>query len=148
MKLNWGTGIAIFYTTFALFMVGMVIRSTFYDHSLVVDDYYAKDLTYQEQYDKIKNSQDLEEGLIIKSNGSERTVELTFPKGIKDITGKIQFYRPSGAGNDFFVNIDQPENGKMLIPIKEDVVSGYWIVKVDWKGDGKAFYDEKNIRVY
>ncbi|MCB0653431.1 MAG: FixH family protein [Saprospiraceae bacterium] len=146
MKWNWGTGIAVFYTSFALFMVFMVIRSTFYDHSLVVEDYYAKDLAYQEQYDKIKNSQELEEGLVIKNNAAERTVELIFPQGIKDIKGQVQFYRPSDKANDFYVKIDNPENGKMLIPVG-NAISGYWIVKVDWQGDGKAFYDEKNIRV-
>ncbi len=147
MKFNWGSGIAIFYTSFALFMVFMVVKSTSYDHSLVVEDYYAKDLAYQEQYDKIKNSQDLQEGLIIKNNGSDRTVELTFPEGMKDIVGRVQFYRPSGKDHDFFVKIDHPENGKMLIPV-EKAISGQWTVKVDWNGDGKAFYDEKNITIY
>ena len=147
MKLNWGTGIAIFYTSFALFMVFMVIRSTFYDHSLVYDDYYAKDLAYQEQYDKIKNSKDLEEKLVIKNNGADRTVELTFPKNFSEIKGRVQFYRPSGSDKDFFVDIENPLDGKMLIPVK-DAIAGYWIVKVDWTGDGKGFYDEKNIRIY
>ncbi|KAA3634365.1 MAG: cytochrome C oxidase Cbb3 [Bacteroidetes bacterium] len=147
MKLNWGTGIAIFYTSFALFMVFMVIKSTFYDNSLVYDDYYAKDLAYQEQYDKIKNSKELEEKLVIKNNGSEKTVELTFPANFKDVKGQIHFYRPSGSKKDFFVEVDNPEDGKMLIPVA-DVIPGYWIVKVDWTGDGKPFYDEKNIRVY
>jgi hypothetical protein len=147
MKLNWGTGIAIFYTTFALFMVFMVIKSTSYDNSLVYDDYYAKDLAYQEQYDKIKNSKELGQKLEIKNNGSERTVEIIFPSEFKDIKGRIQFYRPSGADKDFMVDIDNPEEGKMLIPV-EGVMPGYWIVKVDWRGDGKPFYDEKNIRVY
>ncbi len=147
MKLNWGTGIAIFYTSFALFMVFMVIRSTYYDHSLVYDDYYAKDLAYQEQYDKVKNSNELAQKLEIKNNGSERTVELTFPQNFKNIKGKVQFYRPSGSDKDFVVDIDNPENGKMLIPVS-DAIPGYWIVKVDWRGDGKPFYDEKKIRVY
>jgi hypothetical protein len=147
MKFNWGTGIAIFYTTFALFMIFMVIRSTYHDNSLVVDDYYAKDLAYQEQYDKIKNSNQLEQGLVIKNNGADRTLELTFPEGMGNIKGNVLFYRPSGSANDFSVKVDQPENGKMVIPIKEGIVTGYWIVKVDWVGDGKAFYDEKNIRI-
>lgn len=147
MKLNWGTGIAIFYTSFALFMVFMVIKSTFYDNSLVYDDYYAKDLAYQEQYDKIKNSKELKDKLVIKNNGSEKTVELTFPSNFENIKGEVHFYRPSGQDKDFRVPIDNPENGKMLIPVSK-AIPGYWIVKVDWTGDGKPFYDEKNIRVY
>ena len=57
MKINWGTGIAIFYTLFASVLVMVVIKSKQYDHSLVVDNYYEEDLHYQSHFDKLVNSQ-------------------------------------------------------------------------------------------
>ena len=144
MKFHWGHGIAIFYTSFALIMVFMVIRSTYHDRSLVYDDYYAKDLAYQEQYDKIENSNGLDVALEIKNHAAQSSVALTFPPTMKKITGVVHFYRPSGQAADFKINIPALEDNKMSVPVKGKL-TGSWTVKVDWKGDGTSYYDEKNI---
>ena len=144
MKFHWGHGIAIFYTSFALVMVFMVIKSTYHDRSLVYDDYYAKDLAYQEQYDKIKNSKDLEVPLEIKSDMANAVVNFTFPPEMKDISGDIHFYRPSGESVDFKLNLEGLKDSKMSVSVKGKL-AGSWTIKVDWKGDGTVYYDEKNI---
>lgn len=144
MKFNWGHGIAIFYTSFALIMIFMVIKSTGYDRSLVYEDYYAKDLAYQEQYDKIVNSKNLSHPLEIKEDMANAVVELVFPEEIKNISGVVHFYRPSGKAVDFKLKIANLQQNKMTVSVKGKL-TGAWTVKVDWKGDGTAFYDEKDI---
>ena len=54
MKINWGTGIFIFYSLFVGALVFQLVKSFQYDNSLVVENYYEKDLNYQEQYNKIQ----------------------------------------------------------------------------------------------
>lgn len=146
MKFHWGHGIAIFYTSFALIMIFMVIKSTNYDRSLVYDDYYAKDLAYQEQYDKIANSKNLSQPLKIKEDMANARVELIFPEDIEDISGEVHFYRPSGQAVDFKLKIANLKDSKMAVSVKGKL-AGAWTVKVDWSGDGTAFYDEKNISI-
>jgi hypothetical protein len=85
MKLNWGTSIAIFYILFAATMVGMVIKSKTYDHSLVTDDYYAKDLAYQQHYDKLANAKALATDLSIGKVGQQ--VQFLFPKEMGQPSG-------------------------------------------------------------
>jgi hypothetical protein len=51
MKLNWGTGIAIFYGLFMVIMITFVVMSRNVDHSLVMEDYYEADINYQEHKD-------------------------------------------------------------------------------------------------
>ena len=66
MKFNWGTGIFLFYTFFAVTLFFQVYQSTQYDNHLVVDNYYEKDIQYQVQYEKIANSLGLEEKVAIE----------------------------------------------------------------------------------
>jgi len=54
MKLNWGTGIAIFIGLFIITMVGMVFKAGQQSHELVTTDYYAKELDFQHLLEKEK----------------------------------------------------------------------------------------------
>lgn len=142
MKLNWGASIAIFYILFAATMVGFVIKSKSIDHSLVVDDYYAKDLAYQQQYDKLTNSQALGNNLTIgKINGS---IQLIFPKEVQQPSGEILFYRASDKSKDFSLKIEPDSNGLQLVPT-DQLTPGRWTVKVDWQAGGKSFYKEQVV---
>jgi hypothetical protein len=144
MKINWGTGIAIVYTTFAVAMVGMVIYSTTLDHSLVTEQYYEEDLKYQSHLDKVNNSLSLASDLQIVPDKDTRLVRLTFPKQFVKIEGEILFYRPNDKSKDFSVKILPDSNWQVLIPTG-NLVPGNWKLKVDWQGDGKAFYKEQTL---
>ncbi len=144
MKLNWGTGIAIFYSLFAATMVGMVVYSKNFDHSLVVKNYYEEDLKYQSHIDKVNNANQLATDLQIVEDKAESTVRFEFPTGISQVAGQIVFYKPDDESKDFSVKIKPDETGKMLVPTA-DLTTGRWTVKVDWQGDGKAFYKEETL---
>jgi hypothetical protein len=142
MKLNWGTSIAIFYIIFAATMVGFVIKSRTYDNSLVTDDYYAKDLTYQQQYDKMANAKALDTDLTIGKVGSQ--VQFLFPKEVAQPSGEILFYRADDKTKDFTVQVSADSNGLQTVPV-ERLKTGRWTVKVDWQGGGKEFYKEQVV---
>jgi hypothetical protein len=142
MKLNWGTSIAIFYTLFAATMVGFVIHSKSYDNSLVTEDYYAKDLAYQQQYDKLANSQALATNLAIGKVADG--VQFIFPKDAQQPIGEILFYRASDKSKDFTLKVAPDSNGLQLVPT-DQLIPGRWTVKVDWQGGGKEFYKEQVV---
>ena len=142
MKLNWGTSIAIVYGLFAITMVGFVIKSKSMDHSLVVDDYYAKDLAYQQQYDKLTNSQALANDL--KINKIADGVQLLFPAETQQPSGEILFYRADDKSKDFSLKIATDAQGQQLVPT-EKLTPGRWTVKVDWQAGGKPFYKEQVV---
>ena len=147
MKLNWGTSIAIFYIAFAATMVGFVIHSKSYDNSLVTEDYYAKDLAYQQQYDKMSNSQGLAIDLAIGKVADG--VQFIFPlapsgKNEQQPSGEILFYRASDKSKDFALKVAPDSNGLQLVPT-DQLVPGRWTVKVDWQEGGKEFYKEQVV---
>ncbi|MCC6726573.1 MAG: FixH family protein [Saprospiraceae bacterium] len=142
MKLNWGTSIAIFYIAFAATMVGFVVKSKSYDHSLVTDDYYAKDLAYQQHYDKMANAKALTSDLTIGKVGNQ--VQFLFPKEIAQPSGEILFYRADDKSKDFTVQVSADSNGLQAVPT-DKLKTGRWTVKVDWQAGGKEFYKEQVV---
>jgi nitrogen fixation protein FixH len=144
MKFTWGTGIAIFYILFATTMVAMVLYSKTLDNSLVVEDYYDKDLQYQSHIDKLKNSQALSKDLELIHDSKNRTMKIQFPQDFKAIEGTILFYRSEDKSKDQVVKITVDSDYAMTIPIS-NFMPGKWTLKIDWTGDGKPFYKEQVV---
>ncbi len=142
MKLNWGTSIAIFYSLFALTMVGFVIKSKSFDHDLVVEDYYAKDLAFQQQYDKLANTKALANDL--KIDASKDGIQLLFPAEVGQVSGNILLYRADDKTKDVSLKVNPNEQNQQLVPT-DQLTPGRWTVKVDWQAGNKLFYTEKIV---
>lgn len=144
MKWNWGTGIALVYTLFVVTMVGMVVYSKTLDNSLVVDNYYEEDIAYQQHIDKLQNAASLPADLRIEL--VDQSVDLVFPPDMKDITGKVSFYRADDKSLDFAVDVQVGKDNTMRISTA-NILPGKWEIKVDWFGDGRPFYKEQAVYV-
>ena len=142
MKFTWGTGIFLFYALFAAMLVFQVIKSTQYDHSLVVEEYYEEDLNYQEKYNKIQNSLNLEVPLQFNYEEESGLLVLDFPFEGSAVEGKVLFYRPSTSRMDVEFPLNVDASGKMVIPTG-NLPQGRWVVEVDWQANDTEFFDEK-----
>lgn len=146
MKFNWGHGIFLFYSLFALSLIVVVIKSTEFDNSLVTDDYYAKDITYQRMLDRKANSRALEHPVELRR--LESGFNLIFPR--EDLTGPVSgtahFYRPSSSDYDKIVPLKTTEAGSMYLA-SDDLSAGFYRLKVEWTAGGKEFYDEFTIQL-
>ena len=65
MKISWGISISIVYILFVVVMVGAVIFSTTQESHLVADDYYEREIAYQNQIEKMERTKLLPEQLKI-----------------------------------------------------------------------------------
>lgn len=114
-----------------------------YDHDLVTEDYYAEELNYQEDIDKLNNAKNLDENISYK-----RTAEglfIVFPKhmDLNNIIGHVFLYRPSNKQLDFDMSISLSKP-YLLIPDKR-LVDGRWNIKVDWQYNGQSYLYKKTI---
>jgi nitrogen fixation protein FixH len=144
MKFNWGTGIALFYGTFALAMVFMVIKSSQHDVGLIKKNYYDDDINYQSHFDKLQNSKNLKTDLAIDLTGEGAELSLKFPAETPSPTGKVTFFRPSKTNIDKTLDIQVNDKNDMVVPVSV-LQSGLWKVQVDWQAQGKTFYKEQNV---
>jgi hypothetical protein len=144
MKLNWGTGIAMFYSTFVLVLVTVVIKTTTFDNSLVSEDYYADDLNYQKQYEKLKNSKNLLKDLEIIKELDGDILKFQFPIDLEIPQGEIYFFCPSDSKLDFRVPVKVDADYQQQIVIKQ-LKTGLWRIKVDWQAGKIPYFRELAI---
>ena len=144
-KFNFGTAIYTFLILFVCLLIFVVFKSRSIDHSLVIDDYYDKDIHYQEQFDKVSNTNKLglENRLMLKTDDPKYLVFEIEDKTVKP-TGNISFYRPSDKSLDFNKSLSFNETGKCTID-RSLLSSGKWKVKVDWKANDVDYYNEYEI---
>ncbi len=146
MNFDWGKKIAALYIGFVVLVVGMVIFAMTKNTDLVSDNYYEKEIKYQEQIDKEKRTKELPEQVKIEYLGSYVSVKFPQTYNSKDIKGNILFYRPSEASRDFRLNIEPDENGEQKI-VTNKFSKGIWKVQINWKMNGTEYYNESSIRI-
>ncbi len=145
-KSGWGIGIFVFYGMFMVFILSLVIFVSIQDIQLVDSDYYAKDLAYQKHIDKVALTNALPEGIKIDVRSDTRHVVLDFPTmqspGL--ISGTITLMRPSNARLDRVINISPDDSGNQIIST-EGMARGKWNIRIDWKSDTTAYFNEDMI---
>ena len=148
MKVNWGTGIVIafaLFMTFILYFVFKVQSDSQYDHEMVTEEYYKKELGFQQQLDKSQHATDLKEKLIVTPQ--DGGVLISFPKSFDPtkIKGKVSFYRPSNQKLDFEKTLSLSDSN-LLIP-KTDLVDGLWDITVDWEYEGVGYLNKESVNL-
>lgn len=146
IKLNWGFGIATAYILFASSMVLFAITAFKQNNDLVTPKYYDDAVNYQQKINAQKNALDISSRLDIEYLAPKKEIILSSSSKNKSIEGKLFFYKPDRAGDDFQVSFSMGDDGVEIIPLK-DAMRGYWKIQASWSVDGKDCYTEKNILI-
>lgn len=144
--MGWGKKIAVLYIGFVVVTLAFVVFAMNQRVDLVTDNYYEKELKYQEQIDKIKKTKELKEKTEIQL--IEKTVKIKFPalpdkNSPKDF---ILFYRPSDPSKDVKIQVSADSLGFQFIPV-EKLARGFWKIKLNWTSGGSEFYDESMLNI-
>ncbi len=148
MKINWGTGIVIgmaLFISFIMYLVINMLTDKKFDHDLVTEEYYQKELHYQEEIDAETNAFALDENI------SDRRVKdgwiVEFPENLElsKISGNLNFYRPSDAKLDFNIPLELTSH-EIFIADKK-LVEGRWNINIHWEYE-EIPYLYKNEIVY
>lgn len=144
LKWNWGTGIALVYSAFAISIILLVINSFSKKIDLVTPDYYAKELKYQQQIDKINAARNLPEAATWNVNSM--SIDITFPAEFdaSQLSGEITLFKPSNDLSDKTFKIVTNAENIQSIPTS-GFEKGMYKMKVDWKHGSKAYYQEAVI---
>lgn len=147
MKLNWGTGIALVYATFAIGMVGAVFASRKHDPGLVAKDYYDLDLHYQARLVEKQNTAALSKKLEINHLRPQGQLNLQFPLEAGQPTGgTVKIYRGATAEGERQLPVQADASGQMQIPVA-GMQSGRWRMEVIWQAGSKSFFQESAVEI-
>ena len=141
MKINWGIKIALFYSTFVLFIIFMVYMASQQKYDLVTEDYYAQEINYQGTINSTARAEKLESSIVTSIEKNELKVE--FPQKETAISGNIQCFRPSDEAKDFKIGF-QTELGFHKIPLNK-FTRGKYLLKITWLAEGVSFYKEQTV---
>lgn len=142
--MNWGTRIFISYLVFAVIVFTMVFISMNQDINLVSADYYKREIEYEDQIQRIKNTQALLEAPEISFDRAKLMVSVQFPKSVpgNDVSGSIHLFRPSDSSLDKKYRLELDESGEQNISVVGHSI-GLWKVKLDWEYEGTEYYQEQ-----
>lgn len=143
--MNWGHKIAFAFSAFVIFIVFLVVKSFQQNVDLVAEDYYKQEIQYQQQIDKMNNTNALKQSISFVQENQQLMVQFPEELGQKP-DGEISFFRPSDARFDVSTKIDVDSNLRQWIPTSE-LLKGYYKVKVDWTDGEKEYYVEESLYI-
>jgi nitrogen fixation protein FixH len=146
MKLNWGTSMAIVYITFAVIMILLVIRTSNIKNELVTENYYNEAVKFQDRIDENANASNVNSKICVAYSNLHHSIELNMEGDVKSIAGKLSFYKPDKAADDFEIGFHTNETGYQSIPLKS-MAHGYWRVSATYSVNGKNCIAEEKIFV-
>lgn len=140
----WAWGTVIVYCLFAGGTIGFVLFASTQKVELVSDDYYKKEVVYQQQIERINRTNALDESINWHISESRKTLDFLFSLQLVK-GGTITLYRPSESSQDKKFSINVMDGGGQHISL-DGLSKGMWRVKVEWNGtDGKSYYKEGDI---
>ena len=146
MRFTWAHAAVAIPVTIVVVFTSVLIRSMSDDKKteLVTDDYYAREIQFQEQINKTKNALILKTELDWRSNGGNWELGLKGEFAPELVKGVLTVYRPSDSSLDFDVPIKLDSNGTQLIS-GEKFKKGKYQIQVRWNASDLDCYLEKNI---
>ncbi|MDF0716770.1 FixH family protein [Muricauda sp. 334s03] len=146
MKINWGTGIVLAFIGFIGFILYFVIRMSTDDsanHDLVTEEYYKKELSYQQEIDASKTATEMNANLKVQK--TDEGLMIYFPERFdpKKIRGTVSLYRPSNKHLDtnFPISLSKTH---LLIPDNR-LVDGRWDISINWEYEGDSFLHKEKL---
>ncbi|HLP53602.1 MAG TPA: FixH family protein [Fluviicola sp.] len=143
--MSWGFKILFLYLGFIALIVTMVGLTMRENVDLVSEDYYQKELEYQEKINTIERTNALGEPLNWSVAGDSLTLD--FPGCVKgNCSGSIFFFRPSDSRLDQTITIPAESDTLRQIPLTK-LKKGLYHMQISWKAGGNKYYNESIIQI-
>ncbi len=145
MKFHWGHGILIALLLIVVtFSTALVLSfSDEKNHELVTEDYYAKELAFQEQIDRSDNAKKAGYSLVTEQNEGGLSVSITGLKAA-GVNGTAKLMRPSDEALDLTVPLST--DGACLFKAIE-LKRGKYALTVSWEENDTSYLLEKQVFV-
>lgn len=145
MKWNWGTGIFIFLVLFLAACTAFIIFAMRQDVNLVHKDYYEKGVNYTEQMNTNARSKQYYSSVQTQLQNEYLRVDFEQSLAAKIDSGNVLLYRPSNSNQDIILPLSLTDNSIFIS--KSNLVSGRYILKLNWFSDGLKYEIDKPVNI-
>lgn len=146
MKINWGTAIVLGFVGFISFILYFVIRMNTdksFEHDLVTEDYYKKELAFQKEINAEENAKTLQKNIVVEKTNKGLLIFFPDDKNYQEISGTVSLYRPSNKKLDFEIPISL-SNSQLVIK-DENLLEGRWNITIDWKHQNVSYLFKESL---
>jgi nitrogen fixation protein FixH len=143
----WPIAIVAYFAVFITFIAAFITFATRQREDLVRDDYYAQEIKYQDQINRLVRTRESNARLNVAYNNATHCVEIKLPQNQagKDASGIAHLYRPSNAGLDREMNLPAEKDGQWNLNAP-NLLPGLWKVRITWKiGSEEFFFDQSML---
>lgn len=143
MKFTWGHAITLVFILFAGYILYFVYQSFQTNVDLVAEDYYAREVAFQDRINETANAVPFKEKVEVKVD--HEGILITFPKDeVEVLEGSGTLFRPSSKDMDRKFPITLNEDHTQRIP-KQALSPGRYSVQLEWKDGEKGYFISKDI---
>jgi len=142
----WPIAIIGFFAVAIISIAVLITWAVRQNMDLVRPDYYAEEIRFQKQLDRMNRAQMLNTEATIAYDTVRQSITVTIPasQSPRQTTGFIHFYRPSDATLDKNIKLSLTTDGTQRIDVKQ-LNAGLWKVRLYWKVNGEEFYCDRSI---
>lgn len=144
--MNWGHKITIVIILFVVGMLSMVFIAMRQTNEMIDDNYYQKELEYQEIIDASQNLQDLSSNNLVSQTLTE--VVITLPPGTfeKVDSGLIELLRTDEERRDVVMDMKRIGSNRYVFS-KNPLKKGIYKARIKWTNEGIPYYKEESVFV-
>jgi len=128
----WRWGIILAIACSMVFFVGLAIWASIGDVELVYDNYYAKDVVYEQQIQRVERTEALPLKPSFTYHQESQILTLSFPSelGYGSLVGQVLMFRPADLNKDrlFDLALEGDTLQTFMLP---DLAKGLWRVKLN-----------------
>jgi nitrogen fixation protein FixH len=139
--MNWGYKIAIGFSIFCVGIISVTVYFMMQKVDVVTENYYDKELKYQDQIDKVTRTRALKDAVEFSNTGKELVIKFPNVPDKNQSKDLISLYRPSDNTKDVKIPVLTDTSRTQIISI-ERLVKGYWKVQINWTSGGSEYYYE------
>lgn len=138
--MNWGKGIIIFMASFMAFILWMVFTLMSKNTDLESEDYYKKEIAYEQEIQAQRNANDAKEKVKISEN--KDFIILQFPLEEKIDTVSVEFFKPNDKNGDkLFTEVGT----KTMMVEKNKLQKGVYLINIHYQIENKKFLQKEEI---
>lgn len=140
--MNWGKGIIIGMGLFMAFIIFLVVNLMMNRVDLESEDYYQREVDYQQEITAMNNSSELEASIQLLSQEKFVVVKVPDAGEFKNI--EVQLLRPDDQKLDKSYSISGTKS--YLIP-KEELTKGQYNVEIRFESNSKQCLQKETIYI-
>ena len=142
----WRWGIILAIACSMAFFVGLAIWASIGDVELVYDNYYAKDVVFEQQIQRVERTQALPFKPFFTYNQESQILTLKFPAELQDHSpiGEVLMFRPADLHKDRLFELALAGDTLQTFNLP-NLATGLWRIKLNWSSSGIEYYLEQML---